>query len=291
MGNNHVVIVGGSGFIGTHLSKKLIEKGYAVTVVDISKPKVKGVSFVSTDMMSPELFDTSKAVINLAGVTIGKRWSRSYKKLIYTSRIDTTKKIIDCVHRSNNKPEVFVSASAIGYYGDRGNQVLVEEEPSGNDFLAYVCKEWEEEAQKSSTRTVVIRTAHVLGKGGLLAKIKPLLKRGLGASFGSGNQYMPWIHLDDIVGVYIYAIENQIEGVFNVGAGKTPTQNELFKEYARSLGKPFVLKIPRVLVKIVLGEFGDTLCSSQRTVSGKLLRTGYQFKVASLDEACRKDNG
>jgi uncharacterized protein len=283
-----VVIIGGSGFIGTKLTEKLLSQGYFVIVVDIVPPRIihESLSFLkanfSVEVPDPTIFDGIYGIINLAGVTIGKRWNAQYQKLIYSSRILTTRAIVGAIEKTKNKPQVLVSASAVGYYGDRKEELLTEISEPGTDFLAKLCVDWEAEAVKAelmSVRVVRIRTAHVLGPGGLLSTLEPIFRKGFGGYFGNGNQYMPWVHYRDVVGIYVFALEHSISGAFNVGAGESITQKQLFGQFAKVIQSPipFLLRIPNFVATIVLGKFAESLVTGQNTDSSKIKQAGYQY--------------
>jgi uncharacterized protein (TIGR01777 family) len=289
-----ITIVGGSGFIGTKLSEALLEKGYSVTSIDLVPPRIthERLSFVRSNIAegtsSPQLIDGSFAVVNLAGATIGRRWNASYRKLIYTSRIDTTRALVRMISRCAEMPKVLVSASAVGYYGNRDTEVLSEDAGSGTDFLANLCVNWEQEAAQAEAfgvRVVRIRTANVLGPGGLLTTLEPLFKRWLGGYFGRGSQYMPWVHWKDIVGIYVHAIEQPLSGAFNAGAGETPTQKELFRAFAQILHSPILWPVPYLAARLMFGGFADALVASQNTSSEKIRASGYLYQYEHLPVA------
>ena len=292
-----IAIIGGSGFIGSKLTEALLEKGYEVTVIDLVAPHSSDERIVfkkvslAKDEVDPNFLSGYYGVVNLAGVTIGRRWNTAYKKLIYDSRIETTKAVVKNLALAVSKPKVLVNASAAGYYGDQKDEILAENHAPGNDFLAHVCVDWEDEALRArelGIRVVLIRTANVLGPGGLLASLKPLFKKGLGGYFGSGNQYMPWIHWSDIIGIYMYALENEnLDGPYNVGAGSTIPQKTLFKEFARSIHIPFVWRIPPFAARIILGEFADALIDSQNITSKKITDAGYVYKISDIETALK----
>ncbi len=289
-----IVIVGGSGFVGTRLSQALLDAGYAVLVLDMAPPRLSHdkLSFVAVNAMTegidPRVFKDAYAIVNLAGAPIGRHWNAAYKKLVYDSRILTTRHVVDALASSDPKPTVLISASAVGYYGDRGEVILTESFPAGEDYLAQLCVDWEKEAMRTEAlgiRLVLIRTANVLGKGGLLQTLKPLFKHGLGAYFGTGRQYMPWIHINDIVGIYIHAIENPLEGAYNVGVGITPTQKELFAAYGQSLHTRFLWRIPAFMARIMFGEFSGSLLGGERTDNLKIKKAGYVYEYSDLGMA------
>jgi hypothetical protein len=289
-----VCIVGGSGFIGTKLSEALLKKGYAVTVIDMVPSRLvhEQLSFVQCDTMhsqvDPRAFEGVHAVVNLAGANIGRRWNTAYKQLIRDSRILTTQHVVEAISKTQTRPTVLVSASAVGYYGDRKEEILTEESAPGTDFLAQLCVAWEAEAQKASAlgvRVVTIRTANVVGPGGLLATLRPVFMKGLGGYFGSGEQRMPWVHVADIVGIYMYAIEHECSGAYNTGAGETPTQADLFRAYARSINAFRPWHIPGFMAWILFGGFASALLGSQNTVSKKIRDAEYFHQYPALDAA------
>jgi uncharacterized protein (TIGR01777 family) len=292
--SSHICIVGGSGFIGTKLTEFLLSRGDVVTVIDVTAPRMthKNLSFIlhdcSTAALPAEKILGATAIINLAGVSIGRRWSSLYRKKIYDSRILTTRALVEAVSVVKTPPRVFIQASAVGIYGDRGSMVLKETDMPGSDFLAHVCVDWEKEAilaREYVERVVVIRTANVLGPGGLLASLKPIFKKGLGGYFGSGKQYMPWIHWKDIIGIYIHALDSSIVGIFNTSAGPAITQKELFTAYAHSVSTRFLWRIPYFVTYLLFGAFARVLVSSQRIDSKKLVGVGYTYTHTDISQA------
>ena len=289
-----VLIVGGSGFIGTKLTEALLQAGTHVVTADIVAPRVQDsrVSYFpvnfANDSIDLHIIEGCDAVINLAGAPISKRWTRGYKKVMYESRIATTRKLVASIGQLETKPKVLVNASASGFYGDCKEAVLREDHECGTDFLAELCRDWETEALKAESfgvRVVCVRTANVLGPGGLLTTLTPLFKKGLGGYFGNGAQRMPWIHWKDIVRVYIFALEAEISGPVNVGAGNTPTQKELFRALQKSIHAPFLWRIPYFIARIVIGEFAQALVGSQNTDSHKLRDAGFVHEFSNTDQA------
>ena len=292
-----VIIIGGSGFIGTKITEALLVRNYEVVVIDLNAPRVldERVRFIkhnfATESVTPEVSEALNGafgVINLAGASIGKRWSELYKKVIYDSRIETTRALVQALAGLAVKPGVLVNASAVGYYGDRKDEMLTEESLPGNDFLAQLCVDWESaanEARNAGIRVACIRTANVLGPGGLLASLEPIFKKGLGGYFGSGRQSMPWIHWKDIVGIYLFALENPVSGSYNVGAGKTISQKELFTAFAYEIDAKFVWRIPYVVAQIAFADFADTLVASHNTDSTKIHQAGYVYQFSDIKTA------
>lgn len=288
-----VLIVGGSGFIGSALSERLIKEGHSVLVADLREPSVKQVEFQKANLLSeeidPKLIEGLDAVINLAGVSISEKWTESYHNLIYQSRVQTTRNLISSISKAKLKPAVFISASATGYYGDRGEEVLTESLPQGVGFLANVCADWEKEASAAKTlglRVVYMRTAPVLGRGGLLEKILPVFKLGLGGAQGSGRQWYPWIHINDLIEAYVFALNNNaLHGPVNVAAPEEVTNKDFAKTLGRVLGKPALLHVPGWLLKLVLGEMSSVLLSGARVRPKALIDAGMGFSFPTLEKA------
>jgi uncharacterized protein (TIGR01777 family) len=290
-----IALIGGSGFIGSKLIEALLTLGCEITIIDLLPPRTihERVLFkkakLAVEQLDPQFLSGYYGVVNLAGATIGRRWNKAYKKLIYDSRILTTKALVKNLATATIKPNVLVNASAAGYYGDGKDELLNERHGPGKDFLSHVCVDWEHAASEASTlgmRVVLIRTANVMGPGGLLASLRPLFTKGLGGYFGSGNQYMPWIHWTDIVDIYVFALVNeQLEGAYNVGAGNTISQKKIFKAFARSIHIPIVWRIPRFVARLILGEFADALIDSQNTSSQKIIDAGYVYRINDIESA------
>ena len=288
-----ILITGGSGFVGSILSEKLLQKGYEVSVVDIAPPKNEKVKFykiaLDKELISREVLEGVYGVINLAGAPISGKWTNEYKKILRDSRIETTKNLFKSFEKENLKPEVFVSASAVGFYGDGKDVLLSENSPSGGDFLAKICIDWEKEVfnfEKLRTRVVALRTSHVLGRGGILAEMIKLFKIGFGGYFGDGLQYMPWVHVEDLVSEYIFALENEkMSGVYNTSAGNPVNQKTFMKSIQKVFGFMFTLSVPGFVAKIVRGEFADALLGGQRIDSAKIKNAGFEFAFKDLDSA------
>lgn len=288
-----ILITGGSGFVGSILSEKLLQKGYEVSVVDIAPPKNEKVKFykiaLDKELISREVLEGVYGVVNLAGAPISGKWTNEYKKILRDSRIETTKNLFKSFEKENLKPEVFVSASAVGFYGNGKDNLLNENSPSGGDFLAKICIDWEREAfnfEKLGARVVALRTSHVLGRGGILSEMIKLFKIGFGGYFGDGLQYMPWVHVEDLVSEYIFAIENEkMFGVYNTSAGNPMNQKTFMKSIQKVFGFLFTLPVPASVAKIVKGEFADALLGGQKIDSTKIKNAGFEFKFEDLNSA------
>lgn len=283
-----VLITGGSGFIGYHLATLLLEKGYEVISLDITPARITHPHFTSVvcnlvtdDIVQLSLPNDIKGVIHLSGKNIATRWTKVTKQAIYDSRIITTRKLVTFFETQKQKPSVFISASAVGYYGETGNELVSEDYAPGTDFLAMTCIDWEQEslrAQDLGIRSVQIRTATVLGPGGFLSQIAKPFHWYLGSWFGRGDNWFPWIHYKDLVRIYVYALENEaLSGPYNAVAPEQVTQKNLFKAYGKVIHKPVWAQVPASIVKIVFGELSQLFLTSQKVSSEKLQREGFVF--------------
>ena len=299
-----VLVTGATGFIGTRVVKQLLAAGDEVVVLtrNVAKgairlgSKCEYVQWLDTSAEPPsEAFKGVDGVINLMGEGIAdKRWDEEQKKKIYDSRIIGTRNIIGAIEKlKTTKPEVMVSASAVGIYGDRGDEDITEASNIGDDFLANVCKDWESEAFKArdiGLRVAVIRTGVVLGRGGgALKKMLPIFKLGAGGPVGSGEQFMSWIHVDDMAAMYIEALKNKtIEGVYN-GTAPYPAKNKDFtKALGKALHRPTFMPAPAFALKIVFGEMSQVLLDGQRVLPIKFKEKDFRYKYPTLEMALKE---
>ena len=291
-----ILITGASGLIGKALQKSFRENGYEMLLASRSEPKddqhiqwSTDTGFRDEDIPRLEGLD---AVIHLAGESVsGLRWTDEKKKAIRDSRVFGTRSMIETLDKLTDKPKVFISGSAIGFYGDRGNDELTESSPSGKTFLAEVCKEWEAESRRAEDlgiRTVLLRTGIVLSKdGGALATMLTPFKFGVGGVVGDGKQWMSWISLDDVVGIVNFALENEsVRGALNVTAPNPVSNEEFTKTLGAVLYRPTFLPLPEFAVHMVFGEMGDALLlDSTRVMPKRINDAGYQFKFTNLKAA------
>jgi uncharacterized protein (TIGR01777 family) len=232
-------------------------------------------------------------VVHLAGANLGaRRWNEEYKKLAYESRIISTRNLVEAIKSVEHKPKVFICASAVGYYGNRYDEVLDEKSSPANNYLSDLCRDWEAEAEKVEklgVRRVSIRTGLVLDKNdGLLKKMLPTFKLFLGGYLGTGKQWFPWIHIDDIVGIYLHAIDNDnLGGAVNAASLGIVVNKEFSKTLGKILSKPALLPVPKFILPIVSGELGYYVTDSQRISVDKILNSGYKFKFENLEMALR----
>ncbi|MCB9481565.1 MAG: TIGR01777 family protein [Desulfobacteraceae bacterium] len=289
-----ITIIGGYGFVGKKIINSLLEKNYYPVSIDIAKPasQINNYKYISADTTSEgdwqnEIAD-SDAVINLAGATIFKLWSQNYKKAIYDSRISTTRNIVNAL--DVKKGTVLINTSAAGYYGDRKSELLNEDSTPGDDFLSNVCKDWEKEALKAkekNSRTCIMRFGIVLGKeGGALLQMLPFARFMLNPVLGSGQNFFPWIHIDDLVNACIFLLENpENEGVFNFTSPEFVTQEKFTKLLGNVLNRPAFLKVPEFALKFFAGELGKSLLMSQKADPQRLVNSGFNFKYSNLKTA------
>ncbi|MFE3846886.1 TIGR01777 family oxidoreductase [Flavobacterium sp. LB3P45] len=296
----NVLISGGSGFIGRHLTSLLIAKGYSVSILSRSnKQNTAEISYykwdVATQYIQEEAVLKADYIIHLAGENIAeKRWTKKRKDEIRNSREQSTQLLYSVLKKNNKILEAFVSASAIGIYGaTNGKKICTEETPHANDFLGFTCYKWEESIdfiEYLRIRTVKIRTGLVLGKeDGFLKKLLPVFKWRLGAALGSGKQYMPWIHIDDLCDMYYQAIINpHMVGPYNAAVNDN-TNNLIFsKTLAKVLGYSLWLpNVPVFLIKFAMGEMAKIVLTGRRVSSDKIESTGFEFKFKNLEEALR----
>ena len=294
-----ILVTGGTGFIGRKVCDTLQNKEYDVNVVSRNPEKAKsklgqlGEIYgwnPETEQLPTEAISDANAVIHLAGETISGRWNNEKKRRIRDSRVLSTRNLVESCANVESKPNVLICASAIGLYGDSGDNSFTEETPPGTDYLAKVCKEWEAEAYKATElgiRVVTVRIGLVLGLGGgMLQQVLTPFRIGIGGKLGSGQQWMSWIHVDDVVGIISYALENDsINGALNATA-PVPVRNiEFTKALGSVLRKPTILPVPSFGLKLMMGEFADFVLLSQKVLPKKTEATGYEFQFKTIDSA------
>jgi uncharacterized protein (TIGR01777 family) len=282
-----VAISGGTGFVGTHLVPALLERGDEVTLLvrpqtDFSRIAKFSFGRVKRGAIDEATLRGIDAIVNLAGAGVmDERWTPARLELLHDSRTKTTKKLVE--HAKDAR--VFVSASAVGYYGMRKDDVELDESaPPGDDVLARICVDWENEASKASCRVAMARIGIVLGKeGGALARMLPVFRRFVGGPLGSGKQWWPWIHVDDVVGSVLFAIDHdEFSGPFNTTAPKPVTMNELAKTLGEVIHRPSAMRAPALALRLALGDSADVLLTGQRALPKKLLAAGFEFKHREL---------
>jgi uncharacterized protein (TIGR01777 family) len=296
----NVLISGGSGFIGRNLTTLLLAKGYSVSILSRSEKQNKGDVFyykwdVAKQTIDDEAILKADYIIHLAGENIAeKRWTAKRKAAIIDSREKSTQLLYTVLKKHYKKLDAFVSASAVGIYGAvNGEEICTEDMKPANDFLGYTCQKWEDSIdfiENLNIRTVKIRTGLVLGKNdGFLKKLIPLFKYRLGSALGSGKQYMPWIHVDDLCAIYLRAISDaSIEGPYNAAICDNTTNTVFSKTLARVFGYSIWLpNVPAFVLKLVMGEMAKIVLTGRRVSSDKIEQTGFKFKFNNLEEALR----
>jgi uncharacterized protein (TIGR01777 family) len=294
-----VTLTGASGLIGTRLVRALRARGDEVTVLSRSPQKAAGVLGVEAERWDPnadpapaDALAGRDAIVHLAGEPVDQRWTDASRRAIAESRETGTRNLVEGLRAADPRPGVLVSSSAVGYYGPRGDEVVEESARPGSGFLAEVCVVWEREAARAEElgmRVVRVRTGVVLdGGGGALARMLTPFKLGVGGPVAGGDQYLPWIHVDDLVGIYLAAIDgDEWTGPVN-GSAPEPVTNAVFsRALGRALHRPALLPIPGVALKLLYGDMAAVVTEGQRAVPRRPLDLGYTFRHPDLDEALR----
>lgn len=294
-----LILTGGTGFIGNPLRESLVEKGHEVVILT-RRSHLENQPGVRTRYCywNPPVagswereLEGAEVVINLAGESIaGKRWTREQKQKILGSRLGATRAIVGAIQKARRKPAFLLNASAIGYYGPHADKEVTEETTSGNDFLSQTCKAWEAEALRAEdfgVRAVRLRIGVVLEKGGgALGKMLTPFRLGLGGPLGSGNQWMSWIHRDDLIGLVHFLLERKdVRGAVNATAPAPVRMKEFSSLLGQALHRPAIFPVPAFVLKILLGEMADMLLTGQRVLPKRALAAGYAFKYPKLDKA------
>ena len=294
----NVLIIGGTGFIGSILTARLLRDAHEVSLLirnkDAAHTGLRGVSFIQGDptVRGPwqQMLRNYDAIINLAGASIFSQWTPQQKRAIRESRVSTTRNIVEALEACPSPSVTLLSASAVGYYGFHGDEELTEESPSGNDFLATIAREWEEEALKArqkGARVCLMRLGIVLGtRGGALSQMIPLFKKCVGGPIGNGKQWFSWVHATDLAEVFSFILKHpELSGAFNVCSPKPVTNSSLSKALGKALHRPSFVSAPGFMVRWVLGEFGSVLLKGQRVIPRRLMDSGFVFKYQEIDEA------
>jgi uncharacterized protein (TIGR01777 family) len=295
-----LVISGATGFIGSALCPRLLEKGHTLALLTRHEPAQGGTPTRTWLHWTPgsggdweRVVDGADGLINLAGEPIAaKRWTADQKGKLRASRIATTRSLVHAAAQAVEKPKFLISASAVGYYGARGDEPVTEEAAAGGDFLGSLCREWEEEAQRAEPhglRVIRLRTGIVLGRGGgALAKMAPPFKFFVGGPLGSGTQWMPWIHLEDEIGLIGHLIESEeARGAINATAPNPVRMKEFCQALGEVMGRPCWAPVPAFALRLVLGEMAEMLLTGQRAIPAAAERFGYRFRYSEVSAALR----
>ncbi|MEH6565623.1 MAG: TIGR01777 family oxidoreductase [Halopseudomonas sp.] len=290
----NLLLTGGTGLIGRALCQRLLADGHQITVwsrrpdkvAALCGAQVRGVAELA--QLDGEAFD---AVVNLAGAPIADRpWTAKRKAVLWSSRVSLTEHLVQWIGRQTRKPEVMVSGSAVGWYGDGGNAEITEQSPARAEYTHTLCDAWEAAAKRVSSygvRLCIMRTGLVVSaEGGFLARLKPPFKLGLGGPIGSGEQYMPWVHRDDIIKLIVWLLHSSdCKGAYNATAPHPVTNREFARELGRALGRPAVLPLPAFVLKLALGEMSRLLLTGQRALPAKAQAQGFRFDYQHLETA------
>jgi uncharacterized protein len=281
-----VVMTGAGGLIGRPLSRALATEGHTLRI--LSRAGADGSTAWNPASGEPpeHVFEGAAAVIHLAGEPVAQRWTREAKARIRDSRVLGTRNLVRVLRRLAQPPAALICASAIGYYGERGDEVLNESAIPGTGYLAEVCLEWEQEAREAEAagiRVVRLRTGVALSEaGGALARMLPAYRTGLGGPLGGGRQWMSWIHLADLVELFCFAMNQPISGAVNAVAPGALTNHDFSRELGHILHRPALFPVPRLALKTVFGEMAEVLTSSQRVVPSVALEAGFRFRFPAL---------
>lgn len=290
-----IVLTGASGFLGTRLRQLLRKDGYEMHVLGRRAPE-GNVKFWPWDALGAppavEPFEGAEAVIHLAGEPVAQRWTPEVKRRIRASRVEGTRALLSSLQKAVNRPKALIGASAVGYYGSRGDEVLMEASAPGSGFLPDVCVEWENacrEAEALGLRVALLRIGVVLGPdGGALEKMLPPFRMGVGGKIGNGQQWMSWIHVEDMVGLLRLALRSDVRGVLNA-VSPNPVRNAEFTQVLASvLKRPAVLPVPPMALRVLYGEMAEVLTSSQRVQPAAALKARYAFHYPDLRSALRQ---
>jgi len=289
----NILITGGTGLVGKALTKKLREKGHTVRVLSRKPESDEFYWNVKEQKIDEAAFENLNCIIHLAGASISERWTENYKKEMFASRVDAAKLLKDYCLKNNVCLDSFISASGINYYGTF-TSVEILDEKSGvkkTDFLAKLCVDWEKAADDFadiSDRVICLRTAMVLAKdGGAFPLLEKTVALNIGSAVGSGKQWMNWIHLEDIVNMYVFAVENsEVNGKFNAVADDIPTNKDFMKKLAKSKEKFFLpVNVPAFVLQTALGEMSSIILEGTRASNEKIKSMGFDFKYSSINEA------
>ncbi|MBM4287952.1 MAG: TIGR01777 family protein [Deltaproteobacteria bacterium] len=294
-------MTGGTGFVGSFLSEQLSRRGHEITILTRSARPRPGAApelrFVSGDPTQPGPWMNEvpehDVIINLAGASVFMRWTEANKKIIRDSRVLTTRNLVEALDSAHNpRTQVLLSTSAIGYFGDRGDEELVDDAPPGQDFLAQLAQEWEAEAlkaQDAGVRVAITRFGIVLGRGGgILEKLVPLFKSFLGGPVGSGRQWFSWIDQSDQLRALLFFLEHpNLQGAINFTAPNPVRNAEMAQALGQVLSRPSWVPAPAFMVKLVLGEFAQVVLGGQRVLPKKLLEAGFSFEYPTIEAALR----
>jgi hypothetical protein len=289
--SNTIYITGGTGFIGSKLSEFWRNKGYKVISISRSAG-VNRIKYPESAEHFSEIINNSYALVNLAGASIvGKRWNNEYKKELYDSRIDVTKFCAKAIDFANTPPKLFISSSAIGIYGDRGDEQLDEKSSIANGFIADLCRDWEKasELNRKDVPVFIPRIGVVLDRGlGALGKMELPFKLFVGGPIGSGKQWFSWVDIDDLISAFDFALEKRLSGVHNIVSPNSFRMKDFAKTLGKVLGRPSWFPVPKFVLDIILGESSQEVLRSQKILPNSLIKNGFEYQYSSLINSLKK---
>lgn len=290
-----VLVTGGTGFIGTALCRRLLDEGAQVSVLTRDRRRAvehfEGSVTALESLAEIEAASAPQVVVNLAGRNLGsERWNDAVKRELVASRVETTRRVIDYIACATVRPDVLISGSAVGYYGARGDTPLTETSPPGREYQADLCQRWEDtalQAQEYGVRACLSRTGVVMGPGGgALSGLAPQFRRGLGAVVGSGRQWIAWIHLDDLIDIFIECMLNpELSGAFNNTSPYPVTNREFAKTLGQVLHRPVRLRVPGPVLRLMMGEMAHLYLTGQKVLPARHLERGYTYRYPRIREA------
>jgi uncharacterized protein len=294
-----ILITGATGFLGRPLCGELLRGGHVVTAVsrDPSKassllpPGVQSIGWSESDLRAG--VESADVIVNLAGESIaGSRWSPAVKERLRSSRVESTRKVVEAIRGAGQDDKVLVNASAVGFYGDQGSREVTEETPPGKGFLPDLCVQWESEARRAEeggARVALARTGIVLGEGGgALEKMLPPFKLGVGGPLGSGDQWLPWVHRADVVRMFVWLVENrEARGPFNVTSPEPVTMRGFARVLGKAVHRPALFPVPGFVLRAMLGEMAESLLTGQKALPRAAEKLGFTWSYPTLESALR----
>ncbi len=293
-----VLVTGGTGFIGTALCRRLLDDGVRVSVLTRNRERARrhfqNQVAAFEHLGEIEAKDAPDVIVNLAGQNLGaKRWNEQTKRDMIASRVNTTRQVVDYIAHAEIRPKLLISGSAVGYYGARGDEELTEDAPAGDEYQSRLCVEWEQAAHDAETygvRLCISRTGVVIGRGGgMLAGLTPMFRRGLGAIAGSGNQWVSWVHLEDLVALFLRFMHDEtLVGPFNNTAPIPATNHELSGSIGHALHRPVLLRTPGWMLRILYGEMAHLYVTGQKVIPARHLQRDYDYQYPDIESAVRE---
>lgn len=293
-----VLVTGGTGFIGTALCRRLLDDGVRVSVLTRNRERARrhfqNQVAAFEHLGEIEAKDAPDVIVNLAGQNLGaKRWNEQTKRDMIASRVNTTRQVVDYIAHAEIRPKLLISGSAVGYYGARGDEELTEDAPAGDEYQSRLCVEWEQAAHDAETygvRLCISRTGVVIGRGGgMLAGLTPMFRRGLGAIAGSGNQWVSWVHLEDLVALFLRFMHDEtLVGPFNNTAPIPATNRELSGSIGHALHRPVLLRTPGWMLRILYGEMAHLYVTGQKVIPARHLQRDYDYQYPDIESAVRE---